>query len=340
MCADGDVMGGGGGEAEAVAGHLQLSNLCWIYDHNNITLDGAASWSFSEDVMTRFLGYGWNVTRVADANDLMMLARAYETFLKTTDRPPLIVVDSHIGYGSPHKQDSYEAHGEPLGAEEVKLVREKYEWPEDAKFLVPDGVYQHFNDGIGKRGGDAQAQWVKLWRDYKAKYPELAQQLELMQKRELPEGWDKNLPVFPADAKGMASRESSGKTVNALAKTIPWLVGGSADLAKSNKTNLDFPGAGDYLPGEYAGRNLHYGVREHAMGAAMSGMALSKLRPFGGTFFNFSDYMKPAVRLAALMEIPVIYVFTHDSIGLGEYRPTHQPIKPLTALRAIPTLPA
>ena len=338
VCGDGDLMEGVASEAASLAGHLRLGNLCWIYDNNHVTLDGPASWSFSEDVMTRFLGYGWNVTRVADANDLMMLGRAYETFLKTTNRPTLIVVDSHIGYGSPHKQDSYEAHGEPLGAEEVKLTKDNYEWPDEAKFLVPDGVYQHFNDGIGKRGGDAHAQWVKLWGDYRAKFPELAKQLELIQKRELPEGWDKNLPVFPADAKGMASRESSGKTVNALAKNIPWLIGGSADLAKSNKTNLEFPGAGDFLPGEYKGRNLHYGVREHAMGAAMNGMVLSKLRPFGGTFFNFSDYVKPAIRLGALMEQPVIYVFTHDSIGLGEDGPTHQPIEQLAALRAMPNI--
>jgi len=338
VCGDGDLMEGVASEAASLAGHLRLGNLCWIYDNNHVTLDGPASWSFSEDVMTRFLGYGWNVTRVADANDLMMLARAYETFLKTTDRPTLIVVDSHIGYGSPHKQDSYEAHGEPLGAEEVKLTKDNYEWPDDTKFLVPDGVYQHFNDGIGKRGGDAHAQWVKLWGDYKAKFPELAKQLELIQKRELPEGWDKNLPEFPADAKGMASRESAGKTVNALAKNIPWLIGGSADLAKSNKTNLEFPGAGDFLPGEYKGRNVHYGVREHAMGAAMNGMAISKLRPFGGTFFNFSDYVKPSIRLAALMEQPVIYMFTHDSIGLGEDGPTHQPIEQLAALRAMPNI--
>jgi transketolase len=338
VCGDGDLMEGVASEAASLAGHLRLGNLCWIYDNNRVTLDGPASWSFSEDVMTRFVGYGWNVTRVADANDLMMLARAYETFLKTTDKPTLIVVDSHIGYGAPHKQDSYEAHGEPLGAEEVKLTKDYYEWPDDAKFLVPDGVYQHFADGIGKRGGDAHAQWVKLWGDYKTKFPELAKQLELIQKRELPEGWDKNLPVFPADAKGMASRESSGKTVNALAKNIPWLIGGSADLAKSNKTNLEFPGAGDFLPGEYKGRNLHYGVREHAMGAAMNGMVLTKLRPFGGTFFNFSDYVKPAIRLGALMEQPVIYVFTHDSIGLGEDGPTHQPIEQLAALRAMPNI--
>jgi len=338
VCGDGDLMEGVAAEAASLAGHLRLSNLCWIYDNNHVTLDGPAFWSFSEDVMTRFVGYGWNVTRVADANDLKMLARAYETFLKTPDKPTLIVVDSHIGYGSPHKQDSYQAHGEPLGEAEVKLVKENYEWPVDAKFLVPDGVYQHFQDGIGKRGADAHAAWVKLWSEYKTQFPELAKQLELMQSRELPQGWDQNLPTFPADEKGMASRDSSGKAVNVLAKNIPWLIGGSADLAKSNKTNLEFPGAGDFLPGEYAGRNLHYGVREHAMGSAMNGMAISRLRPFGGTFFNFSDYLKPAIRLAALMEIPVIYVFTHDSIGVGEDGPTHQPIEQLAALRAMPNI--
>jgi transketolase len=338
VCGDGDLMEGVAAEAASLAGHLRLGNLCWIYDNNHVTLDGPASWSFSEDVMTRFVGYGWNVTRVADANDLAMLARAYETFLKTTDKPTLIVVDSHIGYGSPHKQDTYEAHGEPLGEAEVKLVKKEYGWPEDAKFLVPDGVYQHFQEGIGKRGGDAHSQWVKLYGEYEKQFPDLAKQLVMMQKRQLPDGWDKNLPSFPADAKGMASRESSGKTVNALAKNIPWLIGGSADLAKSNKTNLEFSGAGDFLPGDYKGRNLHYGVREHAMGATMNGMAISKLRPFGGTFFNFSDYVKPAVRLGALMEQPVIYVFTHDSIGLGEDGPTHQPIEQLAALRAMPNI--
>jgi transketolase len=336
LCGDGDLMEGVASEAASLAGHLRLDNLCWIYDNNHVTLDGPANWSFSEDVMTRFVGYGWNVTRVADANDLMMLGRGYETFLKTPGKPTLVVVDSHIGYGSPHKQDTYEAHGEPLGEAEVKLVKKNYEWPEDSKFLVPDGVYDNFRNGIGKRGAEAHAQWVKLWSDYARQYPEQAKELERMQKRSLPDGWDKNLPTFPADAKGMASRESSGKTVNALAKNIPWLIGGSADLAKSNKTNLD--GAGEFLPGEYAGRNVHYGVREHAMGAAMSGLAECRLRPFGGTFFNFCDYVKPAVRLAALMELPVIYVFTHDSIGLGEDGPTHQPIEQLASLRAMPNI--
>ena len=338
VCGDGDLMEGVAGEAASLSGHLQLANLCWIYDNNHVTLDGPAAWSFSEDVMTRFVGYGWNVTRVADANDLHWLARAYDSFLKTNDKPTLIVVDSHIGYGSPHKQDSYEAHGEPLGEAEVKLVKENYGWPVDAKFLVPEGVIAHFREGVAKRGADFRAQWTKLFADYARQFPEEAANLEKMQRRELPANWDKDLPQFPADPKGMASRESSGKVLNVLAKNIPWLVGGSADLAKSNKTNLVFPGAGEYFPHEYAGRNLHFGVREHAMGAAMSGMALSKLRPFGGTFFNFSDYMRPTIRLAALMEIPVIYVFTHDSIGLGEDGPTHQPIEQLASLRAVPNL--
>jgi transketolase len=338
ICGDGDIMEGVAAEAASLAGHLKLSNLCWIYDHNSVTLDGPAEWSFSEDVMTRFLGYGWNVTRVADANDLRMLGMQYEKALKTKDAPTLIVVDSHIGYGSPHKQDSYEAHGEPLGVEEVKLAKRNYGWPENEQFLVPEGVREHFQAGIGKRGAELRANWQKLYAEYEKQFPEQAKQIELMQKRELPEGWDRGLPVFPADAKGMATRESSGKTVNALARNIPWLIGGSADLAKSNKTNLDFPGAGEFFAGQYAGRNIHYGVREHAMGAAMNGMALIKLRPFGGTFFNFSDYLRPALRLAALMEDPVVFVFTHDSIGLGEDGPTHQPIEQLASLRAMPNM--
>jgi transketolase len=338
MCGDGDMMEGVGCEAASLAGHLKLSNLCWIYDHNHVTLDGPASYSFSEDVMTKFVGLGWNVTRVADANDLEMLGRAYQTFLKTTDRPTLIVVDSHIGYGSPNKQDSSDSHGEPLGEAEVKLVKKFYGWPEDAKFLVPDGVYDQFKNGIGKRGGDLHATWNKTYAEYKAKFPEMADQLEKIQNRQLPDGWDKDLPVFPADAKGMATRDSSGKALNALAKNIPWLIGGSADLAHSNKTNLTFEGAGDFFPDQYKGRNLHYGVREHAMGAATNGLSVSRLKAFSATFFNFSDYMKPAMRLAALMETPSIFVFTHDSIGLGEDGPTHQPIEQLAGLRAMPNM--
>ncbi len=338
LCSDGDLMEGIGGEAASLAGHLKLSNLCWIYDHNNVTLDGPASWSFSEDVATRFFGYGWNVTRVADANDLEMLARAFEVFKKTTDRPTLIIVDSHIGYGSPHKQDTNAAHGEPLGEEEVRLVKKFYGWPEDAKFLVPDGVREHFQDGIGSRGADARAQWSKTFAEYSRKYPELADQLHLMQRRKLPSGWDKNLPVFPADAKGVATRESSGKVLNVLAQNIPWLIGGSADLATSNKTTLKFEGAGDFQSGHYAGRNLHFGVREHVMGASVNGLVVSGIRGFGATFFNFSDYMRASIRLSALMEIPSIFIFTHDSIGLGEDGPTHQPIEQLASLRAMPNL--
>jgi transketolase len=338
LCGDGDMMEGVCCEAASLAGHLRLPNLCWIYDHNHVTLDGPASASFSEDIMTRFLGYGWNVTRVADANDLEMLGRAYNTFLKTTDRPTLIVVDSHIGYGSPHKQDSSDAHGEPLGEEEVKLAKRFYGWPEEAKFLVPDGVYDQFKNGIGKRGAEAHKAWQAKFADYQKQFPELADQLNRIQNWELPDGWDKDLPVFPADPKGMATRESSGKTLNALAKNIPWLIGGSADLAHSNKTNLTFPGAGDFYAGEYNGRNLHFGVREHAMGAAVNGMSVSRLRAYSATFFNFSDYMRPSMRLGALMETPAMYIFTHDSIGLGEDGPTHQPIEQLASLRAMPNM--
>jgi transketolase len=338
MCSDGDLMEGIGGEAASLAGHLKLSNLCWIYDHNNITLDGPANWSFSEDVATRFIGYEWNVTRVGDANDLEMLGRAFETFKKTTDRPTLIIVDSHIGYGSPHKQDTNAAHGEPLGEEEVRLVKKFYGWPEDAKFLVPEGVREHFQEGIGKRGQEARARWLKMFAEYSKKYPELADWLHRMQRRELPEGWDKKLPTFPADAKGIATRESSGKVLNAVAENIPWVIGGSADLATSNKTTLKFEGAGDFQAGSYAGRNLHFGVREHAMGASVNGLTVTGIRAFGATFFNFSDYMRASIRLAALMEAPSIFIFTHDSIGVGEDGPTHQPIEQLASLRAMPNL--
>jgi transketolase len=338
MCSDGDLMEGIGGEAASLAGHLKLSNLCWIYDHNSVTLDGPANWSFSEDVATRFVGYQWNVTRVSDANDLEMIARAFETFHKTTDRPTLIILDSHIGYGSPHKQDSNSSHGEPLGEEEVRLVKKFYGWPEDAKFLVPDGVREHFRDTLGNRGRDLRAQWSESFADYSKKFPKLSDRLSHMQHHELPAGWDKNIPTFPADAKGVATRESSGKVLNAFAQNIPWLIGGSADLATSNKTTLKFEGAGDFKAGNYAGRNLHFGVREHVMGASVNGMTLSSIRAYGATFFNFSDYMRPSMRLAALMQIPSIFVFTHDSIGLGEDGPTHQPIEQLASLRAMPNM--
>ncbi len=338
ICGDGDLMEGVSSEAASLAGHLKLSNLCWIYDNNHVTLDGPADWSFNEDVMTRFLGYGWSVTHIADANDLDALGRAYEVFQHTVGRPTLIVVDSHIGYGSPHKQDTYEAHGEPLGEAEVKLVKKNYGWPEDAKFLVPDGVYDQFKNGVGKRGAEAHAAWNAKFAEYKKQFPQLVEQLNVMWSGKLPDGWDKNLPSFPADPKGMATRESSGKTLNALAANIPWMIGGSADLAKSNKTNLTFEGAGDFFPDAYHGRNIHFGVREHAMGAIVNGLTLSKLRAFSATFFNFSDYMRPSMRLGALMEIPALYIFTHDSIGVGEDGPTHEPVEQLASYRAMPNM--
>src|SRR6266446_3416785 len=338
VCGDVDMMEGVASEAASLAGHLKLSNLCWIYDENHVTLDGLANVSFTEDVGERFAAYGWNVEHVTDANDLQMLAQAYQGFLQTNDRPTLIRVHSHIGYGSPHKQDTSAAHGEPLGEEEVRLVKKFYGWPEDAKFLVPDGVLDNFKNGIGKRGGELRQKWDALFAEYGKKFPDLAKQVTQMQRRELPDGWDKKLPTFPADAKGVATRESSGNVLNAVAEGVPWLVGGSADLAGSDRTRLKFAGAGDFQPGSYGGRNLHFGVREHGMAAALNGMAVSKIRAFGGTFFNFSDYNKPSIRLAALMEIPTIFIFTHDSIGLGEDGPTHQPIEQLAGLRAMPGL--
>ena len=338
FCSDGDLMEGVGSEAASLAGHLKLPNLCWIYDNNHVTLDGPAEWSFSEDVGERFRAYGWNVTHVADANNLHTLSLAYNYFLQTKSGPTLIIVNSHIGYGAPHKQDTNAAHGEPLGEEEARLAKKFYGWSEDAKFLVPGGVLENFQEGIGKRGKELREKWAQLFMDYRSKYPELADEMTLMQQGDLPAGWDRGLSAFPADGKGLATRESSGKVLNALAENIPWLVGGAADLATSNKTTLKFAGAGDFEAGNYGGRNFHFGVREHVMGAALNGLALSKLRPFGGTFFNFVDYMKPSVRLAAIMEIPVIYVYTHDSIGLGEDGPTHQPIEQLASLRAVPGL--
>ncbi len=338
LCGDGDMMEGISSEAASLAGHLKLSNLCWIYDNNKITIEGNTDWAFSEDVATRFIAYGWNVTRVGDANDLDMLARAFNVFRRSTDRPTLIIVDSHIAYGAPNKQDTSAAHGEPLGEDEIRLTKRNYGWAEDAKFLVPDGVREHFRDGIGKRGRELRESWMALFGEYKKKYPELADHLYRMQHRQLPDGWDKNLPVFPADAKGIASRDSSAKVQNVLAQNMPWLVGGSADLAPSTKTRLTFDRAGDFVAGNHAGRNMHFGIREHAMGAVLNGMSLSKVRPYGSTFLIFSDYARPAIRLSAIMEIPVIYIFTHDSIGVGEDGPTHQPIEQMACLRAVPGL--
>lgn len=340
LCSDGDMMEGVSSEAASLAGHLQLANLCWIYDDNHISIEGPTRITFTEDVAARFLGYGWNVTRVADANDLELLTRGYDTFLATHDRPTLIIVQSHIGYGAPHKQDSKEAHGEPLGAEEVRLAKESYGWDPDAQFRVPEGVPEYFREQIGRRGAGLRAAWEKLFAAYRNQYPELAEQIDRMQRRDLPEGWDSALPIFPADAKGMATRDSSGKVLNAIAQKMPWLLGGAADLAPSTKTRLSFEFAGDFqAPGEagdYRGRNFHYGVREHAMCAISNGLSLSHLRPYAASFLVFTDYCRGALRLASMMEIPVITIWTHDSISMGEDGPTHQPVEQLASLRAMP----
>jgi transketolase len=336
ICGDGCLMEGVASEAASLAGHLGLDNLCWIFDNNRITIEGRTDITFTEDVAARFMAYGWNVLRVGDANDIPRIEHALNVFKKTKGRPTFIVLDSHIGYGSPNKQDTPEAHGEPLGEEEIKLTKRGYGWPEDAKFLVPPEVPAHFNAGIGARGAKGRAAWMELFKQYKAKYPELATETEQIQKRVLPNGWDKNLPIFPADAKGIAGREASGKVLNVLAQNIPWLLGGSADLGPSNKTTLKFEGAGDLQAATPGGRNIHFGVREHAMGAVLNGLALTKLRAFGATFFIFSDYARPAMRLSALMELPTIYVFTHDAMSDGEDGPTHQPVEHLLSLRAMP----
>ena len=331
LCGDGCMMEGISGEAASLAAHLKLSNLCWIYDNNRITIEGNTALAFSEDVAGRFIAYGWNVTRVGDANDLEMLSGALTTAKACTDRPTLIIVDSHIAYGAPHKQDTSAAHGEPLGEDEIKAAKRNYGWPEDAKFFVPPEVLENFKHGIGKRGAEKHAAWKTKFSQYKSKYPALADQLDKMQHRELPAGWDKDIPTFPADPKGVAGRDSSGKVLNAIARNVPWLLGGSADLAPSTKTRLTFDGAGDFEADNYAGRNLHFGIREHAMHAILNGLALSKVRPF-------SDYARTAIRLSSIMEIPVVHIFTHDSIGVGEDGPTHQPIEQLASLRAVPGL--
>jgi transketolase len=338
LCGDGCMMEGISSEAASLAGHLKLANLCWIYDNNQITIEGNTALAYSDDVATRFSGYGWNVTRVGDANDLEMLERAFTAFKNTHDRPTLIIVDTHIAYGAPTKQDTSAAHGEPLGEEEIRLTKRQYRWPEDAKFLVPDGVREHFQAGIGARGRALQAAWWAKFEEYRRQYPELAEHGYRMLRRELPDGWDRGLPTFPADAKGMATRDASSQVLNVLAKNVPWLLGGSADLGPSCKTRLTFDGAGDFSAENPAGRNLHFGIREHAMGAILNGLSLSKLRPFGSGFLIFSDYARTAIRLSALMEIPVIHIFTHDSIGVGEDGPTHQPVEQLASLRAIPGL--
>lgn len=338
VCGDGCLMEGVASEAASLAGHLGLDNLCWVYDNNHITIEGSTRLAFTEDVETRFLGYGWNVLRVGDANDLERIENALEIFRKTKGRPTFIVLDSHIGYGAPHKQDTAAAHGEPLGDEEIRLAKRSYGWPEQAKFFVPEGVLGHFAAGIGKRGADVRRKWLQLFDAYRVKYSDLATEIDLLERRELPAGWDRNLPVFPADRKGLAGREASGKVLNALAQNIPWFLGGSADLGPSNKTTLTFPGAGDFQADNPGGKNLHFGIREHAMAAIVNGLSLSKLRAFGATFFIFSDYARPAIRLAAVMELPSLFVFTHDAMGDGEDGPTHQPVEHLASLRAIPGL--
>jgi len=336
LCGDGDMMEGVASEVASIAGHLQLPNLCWIYDANRISIDGSTDLAFTEDVGRRFEAYGWRVLHVDDANDLAALSAAYRSFKEQRGKPTLIVVRSQIGYGSPKKQGTAAAHGEPLGAEEIKAAKRNYGWPEDAQFLVPEGVRERFQERLGARGKQLREAWEKTFVEYKKQQPELADQLERMLRRELPAGWDKELPTFPADAKGMATRESSGKVLTALAKNYPWLLGGSADLNPSTKTYLGF--SGPMKPGDHSGCNIHFGVREHAMGSIVNGLALSKLRAYGATFLIFSDYQRPAIRLSAIMEIPAIHIFTHDSIGLGEDGPTHQPVEQLPGLRSIPGL--
>jgi transketolase len=338
LCSDGDMMEGISHEAASLAGHLQLSNLCWIYDDNKITIEGDTGLAFTESVALRFKGYGWNVIHVADANDTGAIRKALKRFARTTNAPTMIILRSHIAWGSPNKQDTHGAHGAPLGAEEIKLTKAVYGWPEDSQFLVPEEVTANFAKKLGARGRKLHKAWKKLFESYAEKFPELAKEWEQMASGDLPEGWEQALPTFPADAKGMASRISSGKVLNAIGPKIPWLIGGAADLAPSTMTMMTFDGAGSFEPGQYASRNFHFGIREHGMAAALNGMALSKIRPYGATFFVFTDYLRPSLRLSAIMKLPVLYVLTHDSIGLGEDGPTHQPIEHLAALRAIPHL--
>jgi transketolase len=336
LAGDGCMMEGVSYEAASLAGHLGLSNLCWIWDNNRITIEGSTDLAFTEDVASRFIALGWAVTRVGDANDLDMLERAFNFFKQTSDRPTLVIVDSHIGWGAPTKQGTAAAHGEPLGEEEIRATKRNYKWPEDAKFLVPDGVREHFAAGIGARGREQREAWMQRFEQYKTQFPQLATELYQMQHRQLPDGWDKEIPTFPADIEGVAGRDASSKVLNAIAKRVPWLIGGSADLAPSTKTRLTFEGAGDLSREQPVGRNVHFGVREHAMTSILNGLCLCKLRPYGSQFMIFSDYARGPIRLGAIMEIPVIHIFTHDSIGVGEDGPTHQPVEQLASLRAIP----
>jgi transketolase len=335
---DGCLMEGVSHEAASIAGHLQLSNLCWIYDNNHISIDGNTEITYTDDVAARFLGYNWHVLRVGDANDLELVTRAFESFHAEIDRPTLIIVDSHIGYGSPHKVDTAEAHGEPLGEEEVRETKRAYGWPEDSQFLVPDGVREHFAEGIGARGSELRSQWDSLLDGYRREHRTLATQIGQMQRRELPDGWDTDIPSFDADEKGIATRKASNAVLNAIAERVPWLLVGSADLTGSTAVALDVDGVVPFEPATPEGRQLHYGIREHESAAISNGLSLSKVRPAWSTYLVFSDYARPAIRLSALMELPVIHIFTHDSIGLGEDGPTHQPVEHLASLRAIPGL--
>jgi transketolase len=340
LCGDGDMMEGVSSEAASMAGHLKLPNLCWIYDNNHVTIEGRTDLAFSDDVARRYSSYGWKVRRVADANNTEEISKAIAAFKRTNDVPTLIIVDSHIGYGSPHKEDTSEAHGEPLGEEELKLTKRAYGWPEDATFLIPGGVREHFAAGIGQRAGKLRKAWEEKWLNgYAKEYPELADHIHRMQTRELPDGWDAELPTFPTDDKGIATRAASGRVLNAISPRFPWLLGGAADLNASTGVRLTYRDAGEFgASNHYSGRNVHFGIREHAMAAIMNGLALSKVRSYGATYLIFSDYLKPALRLSAIMEVPTIYVFSHDSIGVGEDGPTHQPVEQLIALRSVPGL--
>jgi len=336
LCGDGDMMEGISSEAASLAGHLKLSNLCWIYDSNRITIEGKTDITFTEDVAARFLAYGWAILRVTDPNDISLVEQAYRDFLRTNDRPTLIVVHSHIGYGAPHRQDTAEAHGEPLGDDEVKLTKQFFGFDPTQFFVVPNGVREHFAANIGARGAKLRSEWEAMYARYRTEHPDLADQIDRISKREMPDGWETALPVFPPDAKGMATRESSGKVLNAIAQRIPWLIGGAADLSPSTKTHMGFPEAGDFQPCSYNGRNMHYGVREHAMCAMVNGMTLTGLRAFGSGFLIFTDYARGSIRLASLMDLPVLHIWTHDSISVGEDGPTHEPVEQILSLRAIP----
>jgi transketolase len=338
IAGDGCLMEGVSSEAASIAGHLRLDNLCWIYDNNHITIDGETRLTYEDEVATRFFGYGWNVTRVGDANDIELLAWAFEEFRSEEGRPTLIIVDSHIGWGSPHKQDTAAAHGEPLGAEEVRETKRAYGWPEDAQFLVPEGVKERFAAGVGRRGAELRAEWESKLAAFAREESGLAAEIEAMQGRALPDGWDAGIPSFDADEKGIATRKASNQVENAVGERVPWLLAGSADLTDSTSVRLGVDGAADFEPDAYHGRQLHYGIREHEAAAISNGLSLCKLRPLWSTYLTFSDYARPAIRLSALMELPVIHLFTHDSIGLGEDGPTHQPVEQLASLRAIPGL--